>query len=131
MHCRVPGIKRVTKACVGEKHSLALQCWSHAPKQLRLPLLAEAAALPVLTRANTPGPDDAEEQLALAQEDAEWTAAADRAAGSSQAGFSQAAAHSNAGAGQGEEGRVWLGRGFWQGLEAAHEKIQAAAAYEW
>lgn len=121
------GIKRVTKACVGEKHSLALQCWSHAPKQLRLPLLAEAAALPALTRAATPSPEDAEEMLALAQEDADWTAAADRAAGGGPP-----ALESFAGSVQGEvEGRVWLGRDFWQGLEAAHQKIQAAAVHEW
>ena len=123
---RVHGIKRVTKSCVGEKHSLALQCWNHAPKQLRLPLLAEAAALPAPSRANSCAPEDTEALLTLAQEDADWTAAADRAAGASQAVGSVTirAGQSHA------EGQVWLGRDFLQGLEAAHHKIQTAAAQE-
>lgn len=125
--CRVHGIKRVTKACVGEKHSLALQCWSHAPKQLRLPMLAEAAALPALTRVHTPSPEDADEMLAMAQEDADWTAAADHAAGATQAGFDSIAVPAS----RETEEQSWLGKEFWQGLEAAHQKIQAAATQEW
>lgn len=126
LYGRVHGIKRVTKSCVGEKHSLALQCWNHAPKQLRLPLLAEAAAVPAPSRADSCALEDTEEQLALAQEDADWTAAADRAAGASQAvgSATRGAGQSNA------DGQVWLGRDFWQRLEAAHQKIQTAAAQE-
>ena len=35
MLCRVEGVKRVTAAAVGEKHSLALQSWCSAPMSMR------------------------------------------------------------------------------------------------
>ncbi|KAL0052945.1 hypothetical protein WJX82_010178 [Trebouxia sp. C0006] len=137
---RVDGLKRVSKACVGEKHSLALQSWCHSPKQLRLPILAAAAALPTDPSPHTH--TDAEESAELAaqaQEDAEWTAAADRSIGGGPA----AVTRGNSGGGgclgggervvgSGEEshgdgvGAEWLGRDFWVGLESAHKKIQAA-----
>ena len=89
-------------------------------------MLAEAAALPSLSRAHTRGlDDDAEELLAISQEDAEWTAAADRAAGSSHATASITVRAAES------EGQTWLGRDFWHGLEAAHQKIQNAAVREW
>jgi len=136
----VDGLKRVSKACVGEKHSLALQSWCHSPKQLRLPILAAAAALPTDPSPHTH--TDAEESAELAaqaQEDAEWTAAADRSIGGGPA----AVTRGNSGGGgclgggervvgSGEEshgdgvGAEWLGRDFWVGLESAHKKIQAA-----
>ncbi len=132
------GLKRVSKACVGEKHSLALQSWCHSPKQLRLPIIAAAAALPT-----DPSPythTDAEESAELAaqaQEDAEWTAAADRSIGGGPAAVTRG---NSAGGGllgggegavsSGEEshgvGGEWLGRDFWVGLESAHKRIQAA-----
>lgn len=140
VECRVEGLKRVSKACVGEKHSLALQSWCHSPKQLRLPILAAAAALP---SESTPHPNaDAEdfaELAAQAGEDAEWTAAADRSVGSAVASTAAASAvpcQGNAegvgvsgdwGRGEGTGGK-WLGRDFWVGLETAHQKIQAARA---
>lgn len=34
--CRVEGVKRVTHAAVGEKHSLALQSWCATPLSMRL-----------------------------------------------------------------------------------------------
>ena len=132
------GLKRVSKACVGEKHSLALQSWCHSPKQLRLPILAAAAALPTDTSPHQH--TDAEESAELAaqaQEDAEWTAAADRSIGGGPAAVTRA--DSGGGAflsrgvvSSGDEshsdggGAEWLGRDFWVGLENAHKKIQAA-----
>ena len=85
---------------------------------------------------------DAEESAELAaqaQEDAEWTAAADRSIGGGPA----AVTRGNSGGGgflgggegvvsSGEEshgdgvGVEWLGRDFWVGLESAHKKIQTA-----
>lgn len=132
--CRVEGLKRVRKACVGEKHSLALHCWCPSPKQLRLPILAVAAALPAASRlqSNADGEDFAE-LVAQAQEDAEWTAAADRSLGSVAAAAPGAAvpagsdAPADVGLGSGEDPE-WLGRDFWVGLESAHQRIQTARA---
>lgn len=129
------GLKRVRKACVGEKHSLALQCWCPAPNQLRLPILAAAAALPAPDRLHSNADaEDLAELVAQAQEDAEWTAAADRSLGAAIApgssavapsGSSEAAADAGQGGGDGTE---WLGRDFWVGLESAHQRIQAVRA---
>ena len=85
---------------------------------------------------------DAEESAELAaqaQEDAEWTAAADRSIDGGPAaatrGSSSGGAVLRGGEGvvsSGEEshgdgvGAEWLGRDFWVGLESAHKKIQAA-----
>ena len=125
---------------MGEKHSLALQSWCHSPKQLRLPILAAAAALP--TDISPHQHTDAEESAELAaqaQEDAEWTAAADRSIGGGPAAVTRADRGGGAFLGRaegvvssGEEshsdggGAEWLGRDFWVGLESAHKKIQAA-----
>ncbi|KAL0037443.1 hypothetical protein WJX79_008419 [Trebouxia sp. C0005] len=137
---RVDGLKRVSKACVGEKHSLALQSWCHSPKQLRLPILAAAAALPTDTSSHQHmDAEESAELAAQAQEDAEWTAAADRSIDGGPAaatrGSSSGGAVLRGGEGvvsSGEEshgdgvGAEWLGRDFWVGLESAHKKIQAA-----
>lgn len=141
--CRVDGLKRVSRACVGEKHSLALHSWCHSPKQLRLPILAAAAALPA---DDTPHPhlvadtQELSELAAQAQEDADWTAAADRSIGgavtvTSPEGSGAASLGCSDGGvgnsdwGQGAGARVeWLGREFWLGLEGAHRKIQTAHA---
>ncbi len=127
---------------MGEKHSLALQSWCHSPKQLRLPILAAAAALPTDTSPHQH--TDAEESAELAaqaQEDAEWTAAADRSIGGGPAAVTRAISGGGAFLGGGEAivssgeeshgdgvGVEWLGRDFWVGLESAHKKIQAARA---
>lgn len=130
------GLKRVRKACVGEKHSLALQCWCPAPNQLRLPILAAAAALPELDRLHSNADaDDLAELVAQAQEDAEWTAAADRSLGAAAAPPSGAVVPAGAsceapadpGQGRGDS-TEWLGRDFWVGLEGAHQRIQAVCA---
>ena len=138
--CRVEGLKRVSTACVGEKHSLALQCWCHSPKQLRLPILAAAAALPAdSVQYSNADAEDSAELAAQAQEDAEWTAAAD----SSLGGATAPVAVGPPGSGSGEgvlssggwpgdsdgDGGEWLGREFWVGLENAHLKIQTAHAW--
>ena len=129
---------------MGEKHSLALQCWCHSPKQLRLPILAQAAALSSTPPAPPLDPEDLAELAAQAQEDAEWTAAADRSTGGATASAAATAAAGSAAAASasdvgpvsvdtvdddGEESR-WLGQDFWLGLEVAHQKIQAAARAE-
>lgn len=122
---------------MGEKHSLALHCWCPSPKQLRLPMLATAAALPSADRLQSNADaEDLAELVAQAQEDAEWTAAADRSLGAAAvAGPAAAAAAAPAGsdahadAGQGSaDGLEWLGRDFWVGLESAHQRIQAVRA---
>ena len=120
---------------MGEKHSLALQCWCPAPNQLRLPILAAAAALPDLDRLHSNADvEDMAELVAQAQEDAEWTAAADRSLGAAAApssgvvvpcGLVETPADAGQGCGDGTE---WLGRGFWVGLERAHQRIQALRA---
>ena len=130
------GLKRVRKACVGEKHSLALHCWCPSPKQLRLPVLAAAAALPAADRLQSNADaEDFAELVAQAQEDAEWTAAADSSLGAAAvagpAAGAAAPAESNAHADarqESAEGTEWLGRDFWVGLESAHQRIQAAQA---
>ena len=134
--CRVEGLKRVRKACVGEKHSLAMHCWCPSPKQLRLPMLAAAAALPAADRLQSNvDAEDYAELVAQAQEDAEWTAAADRSLGAAAVAAPATGAAAPAGsdapadAGQGStDGTEWLGRDFWVGLESAHQRIQAARA---
>ena len=129
---RVEGLKRVSKACVGEKHSLALQCWCPSPKQLRLPILAAASALPALDRLQSNADaDDIAEMVAQAQEDAEWTAAADRSTGSAAGTALPAASFSSAAfeaAQASEPSETWPGRDFWVGLESAHQRIQVAQA---
>ena len=121
---------------MGEKHSLALHCWCPSPNQLRLPILAAAAALPAASRlqSNADGEDFAE-LVAQAQEDAEWTAAADRSLGSVAAVAPASAAAVPAGSDApadvglgGGEDTEWLGRDFWLGLESAHQRIQAVRA---
>lgn len=129
----------MSKACVGEKHSLALHCWCPSPNQLRLPILAAAAALPTATRlhSNADG-DDLAELAAQAQEDAEWTAAADRSLGGTAAAAASTAGADSTGFAapdvglddrlHGADGAEWLGREFWVGLESAHQRIQVACA---
>ena len=139
--CRVDGLKRVSRACVGEKHSLALQSWCCSPKQLRLPILAAAAALPAEDTPHiTADTQELTELAAQAQEDADWTAAADRSIGGGAAVTSPEGSGAallgcsdggvgNSDWGQGAGARVeWLGREFWLGLEGAHRKIQTARA---
>ena len=108
--------------------------------QLRLPILAAAAALPAADRLHSNADaEDFAELAAQAQEDAEWTAAADRSIG----GGATAAGASTAGVGpmglaeadaaldsvkDRDGGTEWPGRDFWVGLENAHHRIQAAHA---
>ena len=128
------GLKRVRKACVGEKHSLALHCWCPSPKQLRLPILAAAAALPAPDRLQSNADaEDFAELVAQAQEDAEWTAAADRSLGGPAAPatgvVAPAGVEASADAGLGhDDGAEWPGKDFWVGLESAHQTIQAVRA---
>lgn len=113
---------------MGEKHSLALHCWCPSPKQLRLPMLAAAAALPPADRLQSNADaEDFAELVAQAQEDAEWTAAADRSLGAAAGPGAGADAHADAGQGS-ADGTEWLGRDFWVGLESAHQRIQAVQA---
>lgn len=100
-------------------------------------MLATAAALPSADRLQSNADaEDLAELVAQAQEDAEWTAAADRSLGAAAvAGPAAAAAAAPAGsdahadAGQGSaDGLEWLGRDFWVGLESAHQRIQAVRA---
>ena len=111
--------------------------------QLRLPMLAAAAALPHPNRLHSNADTEDFELAAQAQEDAEWTAAADRSIGAAAASGGGGGAASVIGvgpmgvaeglaaldAGQDCDGNAeWLGRDFWVGLENAHQRIQAAHA---
>ena len=93
-------------------------------------MLAAAAALPAVDRLQSNADaEDFAELVAQAQEDAEWTAAADRSLGVAAGAAAPAGSDAPADAGQGSaDGTEWPGRDFWVGLESAHQRIQAAQA---